>query len=158
MKNHFATFSLPTVFALDEDELEKKYLDFQKRFHPDQASTADIEQSMAINEAYEILKNPLRRASHILQLNGIDLENDEVAPKVNVATLTEVLELREKIFESSAEEAENFKKDLNSKIKSLIGEAALSLDSKDFKTAAQILIRAKYFEKTLKDLKGKKWH
>ncbi len=156
MKNHFEIFTLPVSFAINLDELEAKYLDFQKAFHPDNSSTADIEKSISVNEAYNILKNSLRRASYILQLNGIDLENDSAAPKVDSATLMEVLELREKIFESSAAEVENVKKDLSAKVKSLLSESAEKLENKDFNTAAQILIKAKYFDKTLQDLKRKK--
>lgn len=156
MINHFQIFALPQSFQLDLDQLEKKYLEFQKQFHPDNSSTADIEQSIAVNTAYQILKNPLKRASHILQLHGIDLENDTTAPKVDTATLTEILELREKIFESSTSEVENLKKDLNRKIKSLLNEVALELENKAFNPAAQILIKAKYFDKTLQDLKRKK--
>jgi len=156
MKNHFKIFSLPISFAVDLDDLEKKYLEFQKQFHPDKSSTSDIEKSISVNEAYEVLKNNLRRASHILQLNGIDLENDSNAPKVDSATLMEVLELREKIFESSPDEVDVLKKDLSQKIKSLINQTAFELENKDFNAAAQILIKAKYFDKTLQDLKRKK--
>jgi len=156
MKNHFTTFALLPSFGIDLDDLEKKYLEFQKQFHPDKSSTSDIEQSIAANEAYNILQNPLTRASHILQLNGIDLENDSDAPKVDTATLLEVLELREKISENNFAEIEVLKKDLNLKIKSLLQETVTNLDNQDFKTAAQILIKAKYFDKTLRDLKRKK--
>ena len=155
MKNHFATFALLPLFEIDLDVLEKKYLEFQKQFHPDKSSTSDIEKSISVNEAYNILQNPLTRASHILQLHGIDLENDSNAPKVDTATLIEVLELREKIFESDFSATEILKKDLNLKIKSLLQESVVSLDRQDFTTAAQILIKAKYFDKTLRDLKAK---
>ncbi len=156
MKNHFDIFSLPTAFEINLDELEKKYLEFQRNFHPDNFSGADIEKSIAINEAYEILKNDLRRASHILQLNNIDLENDSTAPKVDSATLYEVLELREQIFTNNATEIGNLKKDLSEKIKYLINETAKKLQNKEFGAASQILIKAKYFDKTLQDLKRKK--
>lgn len=155
MKNHFATFSLPVSFALNIDELEAKYLEFQRQFHPDNSSTADIEKSIAVNDAYQILKNNLSRAAHILQLNGIDIEDDEKAPKVDQTTLIEVLELREKIFEANQDEIKIYKENLNIKIKSLLKEMAFELENKDFSKAAQILIRAKYFEKTVKDLKNK---
>lgn len=156
MQNHFEIFALPVSFVINLDDLEAKYLEFQKAFHPDNSSTADIEKSIAVNEAYNVLKNNLRRASHILQLHGIDLENDSTAPKVDSTTLMEVLEIREKIFESNFDEIEILKKDLNKKIKSLIEETAINIENKDFNTASQILIKAKYFDKTLQDLKRKK--
>ncbi len=156
MKNYFEIFAFTPSFEIDLDELEKKYLEFQKEFHPDNASTADIEQSIAINEAYKILKNSLSRASYILQLNGIDLENDSNAPKPDMATLEEILELQEQVAEIAVGEIENLKKELNLKIKSLLEKAALELAAQDFKKAAQVLIKAKYFDKTLRDLKAKK--
>ena len=156
MKNYFEIFALTPHFEIDLDDLEKKYLEFQREFHPDNASSADIEQSIAINEAYKILKSPLSRASYILQLNGIDLENDSNAPRPDMATLEEILELQEQVAEIAADEIENLKKELNLKIKSLLKKAALELDAQDFKKAAQVLIKAKYFDKTLRDLKAKR--
>lgn len=149
MKNYFSIFALQIGFNIDLDALEKKYFELQKNLHPDKSD--QIELSILANEAYEILKNPLKRASHILRLNGIDLENDEVAPKVDSATLLEVFEMRESIKHGGDFSA----KDLSQKIKSLIEEAALSLENQDLAKAAQILIRAKYFDKIRQDLKNK---
>ncbi|MDX2082774.1 MAG: Fe-S protein assembly co-chaperone HscB [Rickettsiales bacterium] len=155
MKNYFAQFSFPIDFTVDEIELEKKYLEFQKQFHPDSASTRDIEQSIAINQAYQILKNPITRASHILQLNGIDLEDDSKALKPDLATLEEILELQEKVAEIKADEIAILQKNLKNKIEFLLQEVRAKLENKDFTKAAQILIKAKYFDKTLRDLKAK---
>lgn len=155
-KNHFENFSFPSNFNIDLDELEKKYLEFQKQFHPDSSSSADIEKSISVNESYAVLKNPILRASHILQLNGIDLENDSSAPKPDMATLEEILELQEKVAEIKEEEMSDLKKHLISEIKNLLKQTASTLENKDFKAAAQILIKAKYFDKTLRDLKAKR--
>lgn len=150
--NHFARFQLPIAFHLDLDLLEQKYFDFQQQFHPDKAGIAEIENSIAINEAHEILKNPLKRAAYILQLQGIDVEKDgSVRP--DLTTLEEVLEIQEKIPTLDRAQISDLKKQLNSQIKTLIEKMAGMLDNKDFETAAQILIKAKYFDKTLKDLK-----
>ncbi len=156
MKNFFTIFGFPVHFSLHHDELEAKYLEFQKRFHPDSASTADIERSIEINDAYKILVNPISRASHILQLNGLDLEDDSKAPKASQETLFEILELQEKVAEIASQEIHDLQKILSEKEKSLLLEVAQKLETKDFAVAAQILIRAKYFDKTLRDLKNKK--
>ena len=156
MKNHFEIFSLPLLFEIDLDALEQKYLEFQKQFHPDRASTSDIEKSIAVNEAYAILKNPISRASHILQLHNIDLENDSAAPKADLATLQEILELQEEVEEIDISEIKNLRKKLNQTIKILLEETVAQFENKDFKQAAQILMNAKYFDKTLRDLRAKK--
>lgn len=155
IKNYFENFSFNVDFNIDLEELENKYLEFQKQFHPDNSSS-DVEKSISINEAYKVLKNPLQRASHILQLNGIDLENDSKAPKPDIETLEEILELQEKVAEITLEEKDSLKKYLISEIKSLLEKTAKALENKDFTKAAQILIRAKYFDKTLRDLKIRK--
>ena len=159
MKNFFEIFALPPRFEIDLDDLEKKYLEFQKRFHPDtislRASTANIEQSITINEAYKILGNPISRASHILQLNSINIEDDSNAPRPDMTTLEEILKLQEKVAKVTEDEVENLRKYLSSKIKSLLEEVAVKLEKQDFKTAAQVLMKVKYFDKTLRDLKRK---
>ncbi len=156
MKNFFEIFSLPQIFAIDLDDLEKKYLQFQQQFHPDNSSTADISQSIVINDAYKILSNPISRASYILQLNGIDLENDSNAPKPDRSTLLEILELQEQVAEIALNEIENLQKQINAKIKSLLVEVGEYLEKQAFSNASQVLIKVKYFDKTLRDLKAKK--
>ena len=153
MKNFFAIFSLPIKFSLNLDELEQKYFAFQKQFHPDKAGVTEIENSMNINQAYEVLKNPLRRAAHILQLNNIDVEKDGGATKPDMATLSEVLEIQESIFNLDAQGILDLKKYLAGETKSLLEDIALSLDNKEFITSAQFLIRAKYFDKIFRDLR-----
>lgn len=143
---------MPVKFTINLTELEKQYFAFQKQFHPDSAGIAEIENSIAINHAYEVLSNPLRRAAYILQLNNIDVEKDgAVAP--DLSTLEEVLEIQEKIPTLDANAILALKKQLNSQIKSLLENVALNLDNSHFTKAAQILIKAKYFDKILRDLK-----
>ena len=68
-------------------------------------------------------------------------------------TLGEVLEIQESIVELDADEITLLKKNLTTRIKLLIDDAAARLDNQDFAAAAQILIKAKYFDKILRDLK-----
>ncbi len=153
MINHFEKFALPIKFELDLGALEKKYFEFQQRFHPDKAGVSEIENSIAFNQAYEILKNPLARAIHILQLNGIDIEQDGYANKPDFATLEEVLEIQEKIPNLNSAEIATLRKQLNSQIKSLLENAAQKLENKALDEAAQLLIKAKYFNKIVQDLR-----
>ena len=113
MKNFFTIFTLPIKFSLDLNALEQKYFTFQKQFHPDTAGIAEIENSILINEAYEVLKNPLRRAAHILQLNNIDVEKDGGALRPDMATLERVLEIQESIPNLSIQEISDLKKYLH---------------------------------------------
>ena len=80
MDNHFALFQMTPAFAIDAGALDAAYRELQGRVHPDKfASATDTEKRVAMqwatraNEAYQTLKNPLKRAAYLCELNGVDL-------------------------------------------------------------------------------------
>lgn len=84
-QGHFALFALPLRFRLDEAALGAAWRALQAQFHPDRAAhLSAVEQRRAlqwatrINEAYNVLRDPLARAAHLLELNGapVDLERN----------------------------------------------------------------------------------
>lgn len=84
-QGHFALFALPVRFRLDEAALGAAWRTLQTQFHPDRAAhLSAVEQRRAlqwttrINEAYNVLRDPLARAAHVLELNGapVDLERN----------------------------------------------------------------------------------
>jgi len=157
MKNYFQIFALEEKFSIDLVDLEKKYLEFQNQFHPDKSSSNDIEQSIQINESYKILADDFLRACYLLSLKGIDIRNDELAIRPDMATLEQVLELQEIIAEiTDKSEIEGLRKKLNSEIKELITESMTLLEICEIKHSAQILVKAKYLKKSLEDLKTRK--
>lgn len=101
MENHFALFQLSPTFAIDAAQLDAAYRELQSRVHPDRfAAGTDAEKRVAMqwatqaNEAYQTLKNPLKRASYLCELNGIDLgiESNTAMPP---AFLMQQMEWRE---------------------------------------------------------------
>lgn len=101
MENHFALFQMPARFAIDAAQLDAAYRELQARVHPDKfASATDAEKRVAMqwatraNEAYQTLKNPLKRASYLCELHGIDLgiESNTAMPP---AFLMQQMEWRE---------------------------------------------------------------
>jgi molecular chaperone HscB len=161
MKNFFELFSLHADFFVDQSELEKKYLEFQNQFHPDKSQgekgSDDISQSIKINAAYKILSDDFLRACYILKLNGTDIQNDERAVKVDLATLERVLELQEKIAGLvDKNEIEELREKLNAEIKFLIAASVKCFGGADIELAAQFLVKAKYLKKSAEDLKIRK--
>jgi len=80
-QNHFELFGLPARFAVDAAALEARYHELQREVHPDRfAAAPEIERRASmqlatrVNEAYQTLKSPLRRAVYILRLRGVDPE------------------------------------------------------------------------------------
>jgi molecular chaperone HscB len=77
----FELFEIPTQFAQDRGTLDVKWKDLQREAHPDKfAAQGDAAQRIAmqwsvrINEAYNRLKDPLKRATYLCELNGAPIE------------------------------------------------------------------------------------
>ena len=78
-RNHFELFGLPARFELDGAALDQTYRALQSQVHPDRFANlsqaeqrASMQWSTRINEAYQTLRSPLKRAQYVLQLQGID--------------------------------------------------------------------------------------
>jgi molecular chaperone HscB len=92
--DHFERLGLPRRFSVNPADLERHYLERSRETHPDFAS-GDEDASAALNEAYATLKDPFRRAEHLLQLQGGPSAKDDKS--LPPAFLMEMLELREAI-------------------------------------------------------------
>lgn len=127
-KNYFKLFGLPEHYSIDFPELQNRYRELQKKFHPDKfASGSDAERRVVsqmaaqINAGYQTLKSPLERGRYLLQLSGINLD-DEKDTQMNPAFLMEQMELRESL--DAARDDENTLILLRDMIKSV--DAAMS--------------------------------
>ena len=110
-QTHFELFGLPVRFTVDAAALEARFHELQREVHPDRfAAAADTERRVSmqlatrVNEAYQTLKSPLRRAVYILQLRGVDPEfetNTAMPPEF----LMEQMSWRERI-EAGSEKPE----------------------------------------------------
>ena len=102
-KNHFELFGLPAEFDVDNADLASRYRELQRRFHPDRvAGASDQERRLSvqltaqINEAFQILKDPLKRGRYLLALAGIETDED-TDTVMEPAFLMEQMELREQL-------------------------------------------------------------
>jgi molecular chaperone HscB len=76
----FDLFGLAATFDVDPDELDRRWKQLQRQVHPDHYSTqttADkrlaMQWSLRVNEAYQRLKHPVRRAAYLCELNGVPI-------------------------------------------------------------------------------------
>ena len=76
MNNPFALFDLPVCFELDQAALSARYLALQKSLHPDnfahsspQEQRLAMQKSAEINDALQILKDPISRADSIIAIH-----------------------------------------------------------------------------------------
>ena len=82
--NHFQLFGLAQSYQIDTAQLDQQYRAWQALVHPDKsAHLPDAEQRVAmqratlVNEAYQTLRSPLRRARYLLTLHGVDTQRSE---------------------------------------------------------------------------------
>lgn len=87
--NDFELFGLSPRFELDRAALDERWKALQREVHPDRHATADapsqrqaMQWSVRINEAYQRLKDPLKRAAYLCELHGapIEAENNTAMP------------------------------------------------------------------------------
>jgi molecular chaperone HscB len=87
--NDFELFRVPMQFAQDCALLSARWKELQREAHPDKfaaqgvaAQRIAMQWSVRINEAYQRLKDPLKRASYLCELHGasIDAEKNTAMP------------------------------------------------------------------------------
>lgn len=90
-QDYFELFELPAQFTVDLSELEQIWRAKSAQVHPDRFATAsDAEKRVAmqwaslINQAYQVLKNPITRATYLCEQQGVDIaaeSNTAMAPE-----------------------------------------------------------------------------
>ena len=121
-QNYFQLFELENSFDVNQEILEKKYLNFQKTFHPDKfINASDHEKRISlqitsyINEAYETLKNDYLKSMYLLKINGYEID-DQNTTISDPEFLMHQMELREELEEIEESENLNFKENFMKKI------------------------------------------
>ncbi len=126
MPDYFELLGLPRSFEVDRTQLDRNYFKLQQEFHPDKAKDDGLK-SAQINEAYNTLKNRLKRAEYMA---GGNLQ-------ASPALLMEIMELRES---GDVQSAQNEVEELYKKF-----SAANEENRKD------IFVRIKYLTKFIED-------
>ncbi len=157
-QNFFELFGLPARFAIDGEQLDRAYRDIQASVHPDRFVNAgeaerrlSMQQATRVNEAYQALRSPARRAAYLLQLNGVDprFETNTAMP---ADFLVQQMALREAVEAAAdaadAQELDQLSSRLNEEHKRMIGEIGRQLDERrDYHGAADTLRKLMFLDK-----------
>lgn len=147
MHNHFELFNLPAKFEIDLPSLDAAYREVQGRVHPDRfVGASATEQRVAMqwatraNEAYQTLKNPLKRARYLVELNGIDLQT-ESNTAMPMDFLMQQMEWREALGEAKAGKDAKALDELDAQLKherkERLAKIGRELDGSRYEQAAQ---------------------
>jgi molecular chaperone HscB len=157
--NDFVLFGLVEKFAQDASNLDTKWKALQREAHPDkfaaQGATAQrlaMQWSVRINEAYQRLKDPLKRAAYLCELRGapINAENNTAMP---AAFLMQQIEWREKLEEAddatSDGQIETLLTEVSAQKQNLLAQCGHALDEENASQAtydkASSLVRSLMF-------------
>ncbi len=161
---HFARLNLPQIFKQNSAEIEKNYLQQQLNGHPDlfvgksiQEQNVALSQNMLLNEAFQIIKDPSKRATYLLSLAGINLdEGKQNAVKPSQEILIEQMEKRENLQESdSLNEISDLEKKCLAEIAYLVQNLEENFNDESQKTI-EMVMRLKYENKFLEEIRKKK--
>ncbi|HUN90438.1 MAG TPA: Fe-S protein assembly co-chaperone HscB [Burkholderiaceae bacterium] len=156
--DHFSLFGLPTRFAVDEDALASAYRTVQAQVHPDRfASAGAAERRVALewaaraNEAFRVLRSPLRRATYLCEVHGarVDSESNTSMP---AAFLVEQMAWREALEEARAggdvEALAQLARRTDAAHREALGEIGQLIDERgDYAGAAAVVRRLMFVEK-----------
>lgn len=165
--NHFEVFGLGPTLELDVKALEQRLRELSLEFHPDRFVQADartrlaaLERTTALNDAFKVLKDPVRRAFYVLKLKGIDLESESAAAqaKMPLEFLEEVMERRERLEALKAArdvtKARAMADEIEREKAAALDRAKAALAKDDLTDAAHQLGRVRYFARFVEEVEA----
>jgi molecular chaperone HscB len=157
--DRFATLGF--IASFDEPAgLDERFRALSRKLHPDRFARAtpqerrySLEQTTRLNEAYKTLKDPVRRAEHLLHLRGVQGD-----PKMSPEFLEQTMEDREKLMEAkmSGEPLDALAAGVREKRdRTLLDVRRLVENGGDLSRAAELLARMRYYARYLDEVEGR---
>ncbi len=156
----FTLFGLKQQFAQDRAAVDARWKELQREAHPDKfaaqgpaAQRIAMQWSVRINEAYQRLKDPLKRAAYLCELSGaaVNAHSNTAMP---AQFLMQQIEWREAFDEATTVQAvEALMDEVQVSRKNLLQECQQFIDLQHDAVAAVAPVRALMFiEKFAQDL------
>jgi len=148
----FQLFAVPATFSQDRTALDARWKELQREAHPDRfaaqgtaAQRIAMQWSVRINEAHQRLKDPVKRATYLCELNGapIDAERNTAMPG---AFLMQQMEWREALDEADdATSVEQLAAQMQAARQAVLAQLTELLDARHDHKAAAEQVRALMF-------------
>ncbi len=150
--NDFELFGLTQQFAQDRVVLDARWKDLQREAHPDKfaaqgaaAQRIAMQWSVRINEAYQRLKDPLKRAAYVCELNGAAV-NAHSNTSMPTAFLMQQMQWREALDDAqTADELDALAAEVANAKLTLLQQCEDFLDRQQNAVAAVAPVRALMF-------------
>jgi molecular chaperone HscB len=159
----FELFNLPLTFAQDRAAIDARWKDLQREAHPDKFSAQGaaaqriaMQWSVRINEAYQRLKDPVKRAAYLCELHQapINAENNTAMP---AAFLMQQMELREELDDAKTDDnLDQISLQANKILREQLQKVEHLLDqAKDYTEAAQAVRALMFIERFSQDIEAR---
>ena len=153
--NYFNIIGIEQKYEIDKLELENKYIELQKKYHPDNYVPCDEEDTeddilysaLKINRAYNILMDDLKRAIYLLKTHNFDIENDTNNMMIDKNLLKNIFMEREYI--EYLDDDQLLKTALDEtieKIKNIILQLSQAFSNNEYLQALQLTVQFKYLD------------
>jgi len=150
--DHFTLLGLPRRQALDRALLDERRRELQAQVHPDRfaaegaaAQRVAMQWAVRVNEAWQTLKDPLKRAAYLCELAGapIDAERNTAMP---AAFLMQQMRWREALDEAAGADAiERIDEEVAREERVALARLTALLDEQGDAEAAAAQVRALMF-------------
>ena len=158
--NYFELFEIPVSLQVDKNILSKKYVELQKKYHPDfftreneyeQANA--LERSSQINKALKVLKNSDETIKYVLQLKGLLQEEEKY--QLPPAFLMEVMELNEALSEGSQQQVNDLEAEIYEPVKAIIKNFSFeNTTTEELLKVKEYYYKKKYLQRILDRIDG----
>ena len=153
--NYFEIFDIPVSPKVDKNLLSKKYIELQKKNHPDFFTNASEEeqesalyQSSQINRGLKIFQNEDETIKYFLQLKGIITEDEKY--QLPPEFLMEMMELNEDLSVQSTNQINQICAELYEDVKPLIDHYSRENSSDtDLQPLKEYYFKKKYLQRIL---------
>ncbi|MDX2023915.1 MAG: Fe-S protein assembly co-chaperone HscB [Deltaproteobacteria bacterium] len=171
--DHFTLIGAPMRFSQDMAALERRYKESTRAVHPDKFARADaqarraaMQRTVALNEAWRTLRDPIARAEYLVRLLGIDVgtedgtlrrtETGQEKVAVDPTLLADMMEKREALMEAREQEdyaaLARLARQVRASYEQALLEAQTALDRQaagDTERAAKCLVAVRYYRRFL---------
>jgi len=161
-QTYFELFSIVESFDIDPEALGESYRKLQAQYHPDRVSGLDdtarlqaLQTSSIINQAFDTLKSPLKRAAYMLSLKGLDPDKYQQS-LMSEDLLIQQMHWREQLEEAAQDEnlnaLDNLKKTAQTELQDCLAEFKTQLNEEELDKAKALYHKLQFINKILQEI------
>lgn len=159
--SHYQRLGVEMTFDVDVPALDRLYFDLQRQLHPDRFATKAAkeralsqQQATALNDAYETLKDPLKRADYLVHLKGVNVLPEGCNLVQDQSILIEAMEMRERLMAASTlADVGALARETKAEIDDVVTGLSLAFRGEDIEGACQLTTRLKYLNKMMGEVR-----